>query len=215
MGAPVEVGPGRDEFVTAGDRLGHDLPGGCDDRRLGERLDAFLDAALGHADHPRAVLVGTGLHDEVVVEALQRVLAGVGGVVDRCVVADEDQLDALEAHLSVGLGPAPIVAGGHTDQTAECPPDTEPVGRFLEVAPFEVLERTPRFVVRVTRDVDLAILAHDRSVALDQNGGVVAMAQTGVVGLGQLGVPEGEPDAEPPGLVEQRLRLGAFGIDVS
>ncbi len=41
-------------------------------------VDALLDPALGHADDPRAVLVGARLHHQGVVEALEDVLAGVG-----------------------------------------------------------------------------------------------------------------------------------------
>ena len=50
-----------------------------------------------------------------VVEAGQAILARVGRVVDRRVVADEDQLDALQAEHPVGLGPAAVVAGGQPD----------------------------------------------------------------------------------------------------
>ena len=133
-------------------------------------------------------------------EALQRVLAGIGRVVDRRVVSDHHQLDALQPHHAVRLGPPAVVAQRHPHHTVERPPHTETVGRLLEVAPLEVLERTPRLVVLVAGDVHLAVVGHDRPVALDEHVCVVAVT----VGR-QLGVAEAEPDTEPGRLVEQRL----------
>ncbi len=135
---------------------------------VGERVDALLDAALGDADDPHAVLIGTGLHDEVVVERRQRVLARVGRVVDRRVVADEDQLDACERQAPVGLGPAAVVAGRHADDAAEGPEGREAVAG-LEVAPLEVLEPRHGSYSSWPGQVHLAVVADDRPVALDED----------------------------------------------
>jgi hypothetical protein len=168
----------------------------------------IIDAALGHTDDPRPVLVRAGLHDERVVEALQDVLARIWGVVDRRVVAAEDQLDALQTHHSIGLGPAAVVADHHPDEPAERRPHAESVRPRLEEVALGVLERAVRLVILVARQVHLAVPGDDGTVALDEDLRVVPVAPAvDRVRLGQLGVPQAEADAEPPGIVEQRLRL--------
>ncbi len=71
----------------------------------------------------------------------------------------------------------------------------------LEILPFEVLERTLRLGYFVTGEMHLAIGSDNSAIALDEDRRVVTMAV-----VGELGVAEVEPDTEPPGLVEQRLR---------
>ena len=201
--APVEVAAGHDHFVVGGQRLGDDLAAGRDDHRLAQRVDAFLDAALGHTDHPRAVLVGAALHHERVVEALQDVLAGVGHVVDGRVVTDQHQLHALQTHHAVRLGPAPVVADGHADDAAERPPHAEAVRAGLEVVALGVLERPIGLVVLVAGDVRLLVGGDDAAVALDQRLHVPADGPSALV---EVGVAEAEADAQPLRFVEQRLR---------
>ena len=145
-----------------------------------------------------------GLHHERVVEALQRILARVGCVVQRRVVAAQDQLDALQPHLAVRLGPAPVVADHHPDPAAERVPHAEAVGRGLEVVALGVLERAVGLVLLVAGDVDLLERGDDRTVALDERLHVPTVDAVGAV-LEQR-VAEAEPDAEPARLVEQRLR---------
>ena len=117
----------------------------------------FLDATLGDAHHPGSVLVRAALHDERVVEALQDVLARIGHVVDRRVVAAEDHLDTLQAHHPVALRPAAVVADHHPHQTAERTPHAEAVGRWFEVVALGVLERAIGFVVLVPGNVRLGV----------------------------------------------------------
>ncbi len=140
-------------------------------------------------------------------ETLQRILAGVVGVVQWRVVAAEDQLDSLEAHHPVRLRPATVVADRHPDHAAESSPYTELMAG-LEKVPFGVLERTPRFIVLVTGDVDLAVTPDHTAVTLNQDLGVVTMGGTVVVGA-DLGVPEAEPDPEATSLIEEGLRRRA------
>ena len=123
---------------------------------------------------------------------------------ERRVVAAQDQLDALQPHLAVRLGPTPVVADHHADPAAERVPHPEPVGRGLEVVALGVLERAVGFVLLVAGDVDLLERGDDRAVALDQRLHVPPMDAVGAV-LEQR-VAEAEPHAEPLGLVEQRLR---------
>ncbi len=93
--APVEVAGGHDDLVAGRERLSNHLPGRGDDAALGDGVDAFFDPTLGRRHHPGPVLIGAGLHDELVVEGPQDVLRGVGGVMDGGVVAAADQFDTL------------------------------------------------------------------------------------------------------------------------
>ena len=130
----------------------------------------------------------------MVVESRQSVLGGVGCVVERGVVADQDQLGALQAEHPVGLGPPPIVADRHSDDPSEGPPGPEPVRARLEVMALGVLELAPRLVVGMARDVYLTELRHHRAVTLHQDIGVVAVLCAVLAGV-DLGVSEGEPDS--------------------
>jgi len=91
----IEVAARGDELVAERGGLGHDLSGWRDDGALAEQVAAFFPAALGHADHPGGVLVGPGLHHEVIVEGAERVLPRGGRVVRRRVIAEQDHLDSL------------------------------------------------------------------------------------------------------------------------
>ena len=139
--------------------LGDDRARRVDDARPADVVDALLDPGLGHADHERAVLVGARLHDQVVVEVAEPVVLGRRRVVDRRVVPDADQLDALEAEHPVRLGPAAVVADQHPDPAAEGVERREPEVAPLEVALLQVLERPPRLVLAVPGQVDLAVAA--------------------------------------------------------
>ena len=136
--------------------------------------DALLGAALGHADHPGAVLVGAGLHRKLVVEPRMLVVVGRRRVVQRRVVAEHHHLDALQAHDAVGLRPAPVVADAHAHDAAEGAADREAEIADLEIALLQMLERALRLVLGVAGQMDLAVLADDAAVALDQDRGVEA-----------------------------------------
>src|SRR3990172_6303156 len=129
------------------------------------------------------------------------VLARIGRVVKRGIVADEDHLDSLEAENAVGLGPAAVVADRHPHDPVESAPHGKAVGAGLEVAPFEVLEPSPGLVLFVSRKMNLAILPDDPAVALDENLGVVVVP----VG-GELGVAETKTHTELLRLVEEKPR---------
>ena len=79
----------------------------------------------------------------------------------------------------------------------------------LEVVALEVLEGPPRLVFGVAGQVHLAVLPDDRTVPLDKDRCVVAVAVRG-----QLGIAEVEPHAEASGLVEEGtgLRAGHLGL---
>ena len=125
-------------------------------------------------------------------------------VLDRRVVAERDDLDPLQPHDPVGLGPAPVVADAHADDGVHEAPDPEPLVADIEIALFEVLERRLRQVLGMPRQMDLAIAPDDAARRIDQDRGVV-MPRLALL-LGQLGIAEIKPDPEFPGEIEQRPR---------
>ena len=66
--AGVQVTFGDRQFIADGFALGHDFPGRRDDGAGAHQLMTVFIPRLGHPDHPGAVLVGSGLHGEQVVE---------------------------------------------------------------------------------------------------------------------------------------------------
>src|SRR5216683_928164 len=132
-------------------------------------------------------------------------LAGVD-VQDRRVVAERDDLDALQPHDAVGLGPAPVVADAHADDRILYAPYPKTLVADVEIALFEVLERRLGEMLGVPRQVDLAVAPDDMPRRIDQDRRVV-VARLAVF-LGQLGIAEIEADAELPAEVEQWPRLG-------
>src|SRR5215467_4171838 len=88
--AEIESATGDGEFVAAGGASRDDFAAGRDDDRVADLRDAFLDAGLRYPDHPGAVLIGAGLHDELVVKMPERIVFGRGRIVNRGVVAEQD-----------------------------------------------------------------------------------------------------------------------------
>src|SRR3546814_20730615 len=82
----------------------------------------------------------------------------------RRVVADADDLDALQAHGAVDLGPAAIVADPHAVNAAHRPPDREPEVARLEVPLLEVLPGALRLVLGVAGPMPLAVRSEERRV---------------------------------------------------
>ena len=121
-------------------------------------------------------------------------------VVHRCVVAAEHHLHALQAQHPVRFGPAPVVADDHAGHPAVRGPGTEAQVADLEVALFQVLERRLGPVLRMARQVDLAVFADDRAVAADQDGAVEA-AFAACLHL-ELTIAEVKADAKAPRFIE-------------
>lgn len=174
----VQITTSGDDLVSGGCCLGHDLPAWGNDARLGQRLDAGFDATLGYANDPGSVLVSTCLHTQMIVEALQRVLARIGCVVNRRVIANHDQLYTLQTHLAIRLWPASIVTCRHSNNAVEGSMDAEPFVGLFEVAALKMLKRAPWLVVFVARYVDLAVFANNGAVTLDEHRRVKPVLQT-------------------------------------
>ena len=118
------------------------------------------------------------------------VVVGRRRVVQGRVVAEQHHLDVLQAHDAVGLGPAPVVADAHAHVAAERLEHREAEIADLEVALLEMLERPLGLVLGMARQMDLAVLADDLAVALDQDRGVEAPDPPVLVG--ELGVAQAE-----------------------
>ena len=142
------------------------------------------------------------------------VVLGRGRIVHRRVVAQHDHLDALQPHHAIGLGPAAVVADRHADDAAERAEHREAQVADFEIALLEILERTPRLVLGVAGQVNLAVLAEDAAVLVDENRRVVAMRRS--VFDRELRVAQVEADAELARAVEQRLRrrIGHLAFEV-
>ena len=121
---------------------------------------------------------------------------------DRGVVADEGEFATLETKHPVSLRPAPVIADGHAHHPAEAGEHLEGVAR-LEVVALQMLEGPPRFVILVTGQVDLAVVAYYPAIPFDEYHRVVTVA----VGS-QLGIAEVKTHSEAGRLVEQGLSLG-------
>jgi hypothetical protein len=192
--ADVEIAFGDENLVAAAGGLRNDFAGRSNDATAGKKFAALLIAGLGDADHPCAVLIGTRLHAQVIVEAGEMIVDRDPGQMRRRVVAEQDEFDALHAHDPIGLGPAPIVADAHSDIGAECAPDRKAKISWLEIALLQVLKGIVRPVVGMAGQMHLAILADNLRVLVDQDRGVVAACRA--VLLGQFGVAQIETDAE-------------------
>ena len=202
-GSEVEVAARGDDLVFQRHRLRHDLAGRRDDGALADHVGTLLDAALRGADDPGRVLVGAGLHRQVVVELREAVDVLVAGVIIGRVVAEHDHLDTLQSHDSVGLGPPPVVAYAHAHDAAECLPHFEAVVARLEVALLEVLVGPAGLRLGMAGKMHLAVLSDDVAGAVDEDRGVEA--PLAAIVDDEFRIAEIEPDAEFPGFVEERL----------
>ena len=154
--ADVEIAFGDEDLVAIAGRLRDDLTRRRDDAAAGEEFAPLFIAGLGNADDPCAVLVGAGLHAQVIVESRQVIVDRDPGKMRRRVVAEKEQFDALHAHDAIGLGPAPIVTDAHADIGAESAPDREAEIARLEITLLKMLKRIMRPVVGVTGQMHLA-----------------------------------------------------------
>ena len=147
--ADVEVAFRREHLVAVAGRHGDDLAGRRDNAAAGEQFAAFFVAGFGDADDPGAVLVGAGLHAQMIVKIRQVVVDRNPWQMGRGVVAEQDQLNALHAHDPIGLRPAPVVADAHADVGVERAPYRKTQISRLEISLFKMLKRVVRTVVGV------------------------------------------------------------------
>src|SRR5438552_738391 len=111
----IEVDARGDQLVAARRGPGDDLTQRVDHAAAADQLHAVLDARFGHADHEAGVGVGARAHAEVVQVERERG--------DRRVVADEDDLGALQRQRAVALGIAAVLADRDADLRARAVPD--------------------------------------------------------------------------------------------
>src|SRR5215510_9693152 len=111
----IKIDPRHDQLVPRGRRLGDDLPERIDHAGAADQLEAVLDAGLRDADDEAGVGVGAGAHAEIVEVERERG--------DRRVVADQDDLGALQGERAIALGVATVLTDGDADLCAGAVPD--------------------------------------------------------------------------------------------
>src|SRR3984893_6559280 len=124
----------------------------------------------------------------------------------RRVVTEHYHFDPLQAHHAVGLRPSAIVADAHADDSVERPPRAKPQVAYVEVALLEMLERILRPMVGMPGQMDLAVLADDAGLAIDDDRGVV-VARLLILDR-QFRVAEVKPHLQSLRFVEQRAGVG-------
>ncbi|MHC2687027.1 hypothetical protein ACVJDU_008591 [Bradyrhizobium diazoefficiens] len=136
-------------------------------------------------------------------------------IVGSGIVADADELDALQAEHAPGFRPAAIVADHHAHDGVG-PGRTGPEGGKTEIAIFEIallqllVARTRPRLDRA-RQMHLAIAAENLAVTIDQDGAIVAAAVRR-----QLGIADIKTDTERTCAVEQlgHRRVGHAALEI-
>ena len=137
---------------------------------------------------------------------------------NRGVVSQHDQLHPLQTHDPEGFRPAPVVADTHAHPSAKGLEGRKSQIAGFEIAFFEMLKRSPRFVLSVAGKVDLAVFADDIAALVDQNGGVEMMGAPALAH--HFRVAQIKANTEFHRSFEQRLGIGAGhlalekGVDV-
>src|SRR5215475_11066150 len=154
-----------------------DLTIWVDDHAASHAMMAVLDAAFGHRHYPGRVLIGAGLQRKLVVEhALCEPFVAVLRVDRGRVETKHHHLGALQSKHAKGLRPAPVVADAHPEHAAQQAPCRKAQIAGLEIALFEMLVTALRIEFVVARQMDLAVLANDVPLLVDQYRGVEVMA---------------------------------------
>src|SRR5262245_2493152 len=185
----VEIDPRDDQLVARAGGLGEDLPLRADDAGAADQLHTVLDARLGDAHHEAGVGVGARPHAELVQ------IEGEGG--DGRVVADEDDLRALQGEGAVALGIAPILADGDADLGAAGVEDLVAgvaVGEIVRLVDLGEAVRLPS-----AREVDLPECPAELPRGVGEESGVEVLA------LGLLAEARVHGDARFLGTAEQGL----------
>ena len=169
----VEIAGMNQQFVRLGSGLDDDLAVGIDDQAATEQGVAVLDAGLRNADDPGRILVGPGLQREPIVEhPLLECFHALLGIGRGRVVTDQNHLDALQPHHAIGLRPAPVVADRHAENAAEHTPDIEAEIAGLEVTLLQMLEGAFGIELRMTRQMNLAVLSDNLTGFIGEDAGV-------------------------------------------
>src|SRR5262249_37993040 len=196
----IEIAAMDDELILEAVAHGHDLARRRDDRALADHIVTLLQPALRRCHDPGAVLVGPGLHHQVIVEQLQRIEIEAVAEPDGRVVAQQDHLYSLQAHHPIGFRPAPVVANTHSEDATEGAPDLESQIADLEEVFFQMLALPAGKGFGTARQMDLAVLAYDPALLVDQNRRVEPSTPTLL--HHNLGIAEMKADSESLSLLE-------------
>src|SRR4051794_40196884 len=132
-------------------------------------------------------------------------MIGCCRVMERRVVAQQNHLNTLQPHDSIGLGPAPIIANAHSNHAAESSRYRESKVADLEIRFLQMLESAPRLVVGMARQVNFAILECPVALFIDEDRGVEAPYLASF--FRQLCIAQSESDTDLLCFFEQRRRL--------
>src|SRR5437762_3231054 len=163
---PIEVDARSDELVAIRRRLGHDLALRIDHARAADELQAVLDAGLGHTDDEARVGVGARAHAEIVEIERQRR--------DRRVVADQDDLRALQRERAIALRVATILTDRDADARTGAVPHPVAGVAVGEVVGFVHLREAVGGLR--ARQVDFAKCPAEPPVTLGEKRGVEVLA---------------------------------------
>ena len=105
-------------------------------------------------------------------KVLQVIEFGCAGIVDGCVVTQQDYFDTLQTQHSVRLWPAAIVADTHPQCRVQRVKHGKPQITSLEVALFQMLKGEIGFKLTVSGEMNLAILPYDLARLADEYRGV-------------------------------------------
>src|SRR5438105_6133362 len=119
------------------------------------------------------------------------------------VIAQGNDIHALQAHDANRLWPAPIIADAKTDLCVHGPPDLEAVIADVEEFFLQMLKGRFGLVLRMAGQVDLAIASDDAPGPVHQDGGIESLTA-----FGELGIAEVKANAEFFGFVEQWAHRG-------
>src|SRR5690349_20219040 len=162
----LEVDARHDELVARGRGPGDDLAERVDHAAAADELHTVLDAGLGDADHEAGVGVGAGAQAEIVEVQRERG--------DRRVVADQDDLGALQRQRAVALGIPPVLADGHAHLRARAVPDA--IARVAVGEVVGLVDLGEAVGGLRAGQVDLAERAAQPPVAVGEQRGVPVLA---------------------------------------
>src|SRR5450830_533174 len=159
--ARIQVTFRNGELVTRAGSFSDNLTGGCNDAGPGHHVATFFQPRLGNSHDPGTVLVSARLHAKTVLKQALGWTLRLAWIEQRRVVAERDQLHALERKYAVGFRPASVIADGHAEFTAKGLEHGKAEITHLKIHFLEILKWMLRMNLTVPRQMHLAVLADD------------------------------------------------------
>ena len=140
------------------------------------------------------------MHDDLIVKQAEGVMFRRRRVMHRGVVAKGHQLGPLQPKDAPCLRPAAVIADTHPHVPAETFEHAKAEVAGLKIAFLQMLEGTPRLVLTMSRQMNLAVFTDDLAVFVDHDGGIET-AQCARF-IDQFGIAKLKADPQAFGLVE-------------